>query len=80
MPACMRSPCGIRVFASSQLEDGTFVYSKGREICAISTLERRTFLALFGLKQEIPDFDTLTVSTADYASLLEDESMEVPFG
>lgn len=76
-----RTPCGITITSSPDLEDGTWRYSKGGKIVGVSTEERRIFLAKFGLTLGVPeDFDTVTFSEADYRELTGRAAREVKFG
>lgn len=70
----------ITVTFSPDIEDGTFVYSRRGGIVAISTYERRKWLAQFGLRQSItPDFDTVILSEGDYRAVVNEPAEEVPF-
>lgn len=73
-----RTPCGITI--TSSVEDGTWRYSRGGRIIAISTAERWEFLAKFGFTEGAPEnFDTITFSERDYRALTQREPREVPF-
>lgn len=66
-PRITKTPCGIRVLGSSRVPEGTYVYMLNRECVAVSTAERRAFVAQFGLKETITaNFDTVVISQREF--------------